>query len=108
MTRVGVRGSGGRAASCSASAEVLDSWHRSHLSYECRGWLTLLFGTRISVSIRMLQPLEPFSPELTPAVPYVYLRPSGAGCFCAASAMGSDMMCVVYLSEGYKKQDVTE
>lgn len=30
--------------------------------------------------------------SLTPAVPYVYLRPSGAGCFCAASAMGSDMM----------------
>ena len=34
---------------------------------------------------------------LKPAVPYVYTRPSGAGCFCAASATGSDMVGVRWM-----------
>jgi hypothetical protein len=54
------------------------------------GYRTLLFGTNIDqldyvASDYMVQ-------RLTPAVPYVYTCPSGGGCFCAASAMGFDIL----------------
>lgn len=57
---------------------------------------------RFCSELRMLSQLEHLN-ELktlfvpTPAVPYVYTSPSGAGCFCAASTIGSDMMLIRWL-----------
>jgi hypothetical protein len=68
-----------------------------------RGCRTLLFGTSMFSQFGS-NCINYASFVLTPAVPYVYTSPSGAGCFCAASAIGSDMMSLGWFLASVKRR----
>jgi hypothetical protein len=82
------------------------SWKkaRTEVGWDGTGGHTLLFETAKVLSAHCLSHQISL---LTPAVPYVYTWPSGGGCFCAASAIGSDIVAVVASIEAPRQDEAS-
>lgn len=80
------------------------SWKKTRIDvgWDGTGGRTLLFGTANVLSAHCLNHQISL---LTPAVPYVYTWPSGGGCFCAASAIGSDIVAVAATAEVLRQDE---